>query len=206
MLFGLHNDCHNLVLNHVLFLRFFLIFRYFFIVLQVGCVHQSWQQYLIIFVLLFLLCSILLIIVLTVKLLILAAKLAFLLNVDYFGVVDSDWTRHSLLPDDFVYQIESVRWELETLYRIFLGYRGVDVSSGLNICVALSGNNDSNFSLFRWLWIYNCITLVTDPIVDYCLLWRFFKSWTGYRGYLWGGGMLGLLLYRVQTAEVIFGN
>jgi len=186
MLFGLHNDCHNLILNHVLFLRFFLFFRYFFIVLQVGCVHQPWQQYLIIFVLLFLLCSILLIIVLTVKLLILATKLALLLNVDYFRVVDSDRTRHSLLPDDFVYQIESVRWELEALYRIFLRYWGVDVSSCLYICVALSCYDDSSFSLFRWLRIYYCITLVTDSIVDYCLLWRFFKSWTSYRGYFWG--------------------
>lgn len=119
MLFRLHDDCQNLVLDHVL-----LIFsRHFLIVVQVGGCHQSLQKLLINFILLLLLCFIFLIFVLTVvELSILAAKLTFLLNVDYFRVVDTDWAGHSLLPNDFVYEIYGVRWKLEALDRIFLGY------------------------------------------------------------------------------------
>jgi hypothetical protein len=34
----------------------------------------------------------------------------------------------------------------------------------------------------------------------------FVKSWASYRCYLWGRGMLGVLLHGVETTEVIFGN
>lgn len=118
MLFRLHDDCQNLVLDHVLL----IVPRHFLIVVQVGGCHQSLQKLLINFILLLLLCFIFLIFVLTVvELSILSAKLTFLLNVDYFRVVDTDWAGHSLLPHDFVYEIYGVRWKLEALDRIFLG-------------------------------------------------------------------------------------
>jgi len=120
MLFSLHYDGQNLVFDQVLLV---FIFWHFLIVIQVGGCHESLKKLLVYFIFLLLLCFVILIIVLAVvQFSVLAAQLTFLFNVDHLRVVDTDWSSHGLLPHDFVNKVQCMRWKLQALDRIFLGY------------------------------------------------------------------------------------
>jgi hypothetical protein len=119
---------------------------------------------------------------------VLAAQLTFLFNVDHLRVVDTDWSSHGLLPHDFVNKVQCMRWKLQALDRIFLGYWGVNVTYGFVICVSLSSNHDCDFSFFGWIRL------------------GFVKSWASNGCYLGSGDMLRVLLHWVETTEVIFRN
>jgi hypothetical protein len=92
-------------------------------VIQVGGCHESLKKLLVYFIFLLLLCFVILIIVLAVvQFSVLAAQLTFLFNVDHLRVVDTDWSSHGFLPHDFVNKVQCMRWKLQALDRIFLGY------------------------------------------------------------------------------------
>lgn len=120
MLFSLHDNGQNLGLDKILLV---FMFWHFLIVVQVGGRHESLKKLLVYFICLFLLCFVFLIIVFAVvQFSVLATQLTFLFNVDHLRVVDTDWANHGLLPDDFVYKVKGVRWELQALDSIFLRY------------------------------------------------------------------------------------